>query len=286
MPVAPKAQPFKKHPLPNIGFNILAAAPALVKGAINEDVLLIPPPSADDVDTNGGSVQRLVSNAVMVRNSGAVATSAVTNVQVIYKAEGGREALVGNLPAAVLATGASAIIAVPAPFLLSSADLGVFLRVANVATVDAATAFADVRNPFRTSADITSVDGAISPANGNPALAQLLLELAADAEVIVQGLMGMCAIANFDSAAHTFHLYFSDGTNTIELTDTATPVSIGAGVMAVLPMPGNGLMPWLADGWSLKGSIGEAVVTKAPRVLFGYIPTNEAPARDDQSGAF
>ena len=276
MPVAPAPQPFLKHPLPSLLTHLLAADLGVVKGALNADFLLVPPPSADDVDTNGGSVVRSLLGSVYVRNSGAAPTAAVTDVQLVYKAEGSKEVLLANLPAAVLAVGAATTLTPTFNPILKPTDRGIFLRVANVATVDAFANFGDLRGPALVEADLTD---ALSTVLANAAAAVTLLPTPT-------GYGAGFGVENFDTVAHTFHIFLTDGTTTIELTDTAVPVSVAAGAAAVLPLAGNGFAPVLPPGWSLKAQLGEAVTTTDPRISFGYVPTNEAPARDDQAGAY
>ena len=284
MPAAPAPQQFKKHPLPFLLMNVLAGAPSLVKGAFNGDFLLVPPPSADDVDANGGSVVRAVIAPFGVRNAGTADTVAATDVQLVYKAEGGREVVLANLNPAVLVQGAITFMQPAMTPLLSPNDQGIFLRVTGAIAgllIDASGTYADLRGPQRTTVDVNVV---------SPAAPQTVAEGTEEGAVLYNTFIAAgFGIANFDTVAHTFHIFLDNGTDTIELTNTAVPQSIPAGFAFPLPLAGSAAgqaIPALAEGWSLKVSLGEAVVTKAPRVFTGYVSTNEGPARNDQAGAY
>jgi hypothetical protein len=290
MPAAPTPQPFKNHPVPFIGFNTLATSPSLLKGAVGGDFLLVPPPSAANVDANGGSVQRFFAFA-SIRNAGSAPTAAVTDVQLIYKAESGLEVLLANLTAAVFTVGETQLLGTlfSAPILLAPTDRGIFLRVTGAIAglaIDAQTFYSDVRGPVRAALDVTAVDPAVAPAGGNPALAQTLLTQAVAGSVSYPGIsLPVHVLVNFDTVAHKFHVYLTDGTSTIELTNTASPVPVAPNT--VVPLSTLCVVPALAPGWSVKISLAVVgVAVRAPRVITGYTQTNETPARNDQAGAY
>jgi hypothetical protein len=259
-----------------------------VKGAVNGDFLLVPPPSATNVDANGGAVQRLFLGSVAARNSGSAATAAVTNAQIVYKAEGSREVVLGDLYINVF-PGETGSFDISAGVFLAPTDRGIFLRVTGGVPgllLDVQSQFFDTRGPVRSSLDVTSFDPAAPPAGGNPALAQTLVTQTEAGVVAMNAFLPINTITNFDSAPHSFHVYLTNGTDTIELTNTASPVSVSPGRADNLPVA---LMPALANGWSLKISLavtGGPVATVAPRAHLGYVLTNATPARNDQAGAY
>ena len=277
MPAAPRPNPFKQHPLPGLLSQVLGGGSTLVKDGLNADYLLVPPPLSTDVDTNGGAVVRSLGGSVPLRNSGGVNIVA-NDVQIVYVAEGGREVVLAATGAGPLVPGASTTLTPAFNPILKPTDLGVFLRVSNTSEVDAFAIYNDSRRGFRYAADITALDPATNVVITNDS----------DFDMLIAGpLAPGFGIANFDDISHEFHIYLTDGTDTIELTNTAVPVTIAAGACLYLPLAGTGFPPALPPGWSISASLDtDAVSTIAPRIHFGYAKTNAATVRDDQAGAY
>ncbi len=274
---------FPQHPIDINARKILGAASSpLYAGATVGDYLVIPPPPA----STSGVVQREVSykNACVGLRAYTVGASA----GLIYKAENGREALVGS----VGAVGAfSAITLAPTvDFIMSSSDRGVYVRISGVDSWDIFGQYADIRGLVRTAVDVTAVDPAAPNTAGDPALAQLLLMSAVDDGALVMPFQepgvarSFATIMNFDDVGHNYRVYLSNGTDAIEITSTGNSfIAAGASdFIASATVP----MPVLPEGWSLKMSLAEAVSTIAPRVIFGYQPTNDVPVLSNQGGAY
>lgn len=288
MPAAPKSPQFKQHPTPLGGSSLLSADSFLVQGAANGDTLLVAPPSATDTDANGGQVVRMISptTAVPVRVTNVAGLLLADVFSLVYKAEGGREVVLDS-NTGVVAQGALVTLNPSCFFAMSPNDLGLFLRLTEAVPgpgrLDASVQVFDVRGPTRSATDVDAVE-AIVAAGGSAANAETIFENTSDSDVevsIFSEEIASGAILNFDPlTAHTYQLFLTDGTTTIEITNTAVPPSVAAGSSAVLaPIA-------IPPGWSLKMSLGQAVVTFAPRVVLNTAKTNFDVARNNQAGAY
>lgn len=290
MPVAPKSPQFPNHPIPGIGEYILSAANALAKGVVNgTDVLLVAPPSADDVDANGGSVARQITaeTGFVARVTNAAGLLAADSVSLVYKAEGGREVVLDTVTGGVVAQGAVISLFSSSNFFMSPTDLGLFIRLTEAVpatgSIDGVlVGVNDVRGPSVSFVDVTATE-AIAAAGGNPNNAQTILENEDDDTVLVSAFVEnpLGTIFNYDGVAHTYQLFITDGTTVIEISDTAVPPSLAAN------SANSFAPPTLPPGWSLKMSIDTTnPITFAPRVCLAPVKTNVSAARDDQAGAF
>jgi hypothetical protein len=291
MPVAPKAPQYKRHPLAVIATLVLDAQGKIAAAASGgADTLLVSPSSATNVDANGGSVVRMVdgNTAVLVRVTSAIGLLAADSLRLVYKAEGGREAILANVTASPLGLGETIVLVPNSAFAMSPTDLGLFLRVVQAVplvpvTVDAVVQAFDVRGPVRVATDVDAVE-AIVAAGGSAANAEeVLANPATSSDVLVSGytpeaIVG--SIHNYDTLDHEYQLFVTDGVTAIEISNTATPPSVPARTAQSV------VLPALPPGWSLKMSLGEAVATTAPRFIASPTPTNADVARDNQAGAY
>lgn len=284
MPVAPKSPQFKQHPFTLGGGiilldsnNVLVDNVAPVPAA---DTLVVPPPPAY-VDGNGGKVVRLLT---LSNFSGRVKAPTGLligdTVQLIYKAEGGREVVMGTKTGPVAPGETFNVNA--ADIIMSPTDLGVFLRFTEaiptgVPLISGLIPYADMRGPLATVDDITAVEAIVAGGDGNVSAAQLLYTNDTESDVAFNL---NSFLINFDDVAHTFQVFVSNGTKTIEISDTDTPVSIAAGAIGFLSAPS------LPPGWSIFVSLGEAVSTFAPRAMLINNTTNLDVARNTQAGAY
>lgn len=298
MTVAPQSPQFKQHPVALGGFSLLNADVTLVKAAApGVDTLLIGPPSAY-VDGNGGEIVRLISCLnIFVGRLTAAAMLINDAISLVYKAEGGREIF---LAAQINAQpqGEKFTLQPLVSFAMSPNDQGLFLRITQAIgttlRVDGYMPSYDVRGPVITTTDVTAVDAAPAPGGtGNPANAQVIYENNTDAvaffgptpalsHTILDGAFDFsAAILNYDSVGHFYQLFLTDGTTTIEITDTGTLPSVGPKNTTILDQ-----ITAVPPGWSLKMSITTPVATRAPRVVLSPVMTNLDVARNDQGGAY
>lgn len=286
MSVAPASPQFKQHPLVlGGGIALLSGNSVLVDDVAPvpaDDTLVIPPPPAY-VDGNGGKVVRLLTISTFLgRVKASVALLAADKIQLIYKAEGGREIVLGSQNGPLAAGATFSVFC--ADIIMSPTDLGVFLRVTQAVPtglprISGTIFFANMRGPvLSASEDVTAVQAIVVGADGDPSLAQLVYTNDTDSDV---DLALNAFLLNFDPiTAHTYQAFISDGTTTIEISNTAVPPSVAAGAI------GNVVAPSIPPGWSLYLSLGQAVVTFAPRFMLVQNTTNLDVARNDQGGAF
>jgi hypothetical protein len=263
-------QPLSAHPIPAIrAAHGLGSNSKIVKAATSGDFLLVAPPSADP----NGIVSRLTLPAsVRLLTDPGEGGLAAGAVQLIYKAEGGREALLqqnsgGELQGDVFRLDGSLI--------LKTTDLGIFLRVSAAATVDAICDSVDLRGADRIAADITAIFPNKQTVVANTEEGQVLVGTALEG---VEDVIG--ALFNFDGNAHVVRVFVSDGTNEFELPSLTVPAGETSSLnISTLTLP---------EGWSLKAclDVGDAVPTLAPRLQFGMQYTNAAPVRTNQGGAY
>lgn len=286
MAAAPTPQPFKNHPVQCYGRSVLGFVSAIAENVVHgTDQLLIGPPASSPNGVTAVEIGASILGTFRVTN--AAGLLAADLVQLVYKAEGGREVVVAEVTGAVIAQGekGSWNIGVEC-FLMSPTDIGLFARLVEAVpatgSFDCVVQAPTVRGPVRVATDVDAVE-AIVAAGGNPANADTILESTEDGSVLVsifgeENTYGV--IHNYDSVAHTYQLFISNGTLTIEISDTDTPPSVAAGEMAGIEIPS------LPPGWSALMSIGEAIVDFAPRVILGPSSVNLTPTRTNQGGAF
>lgn len=293
MPAAPKSPQYKQHPSALGGGLLLLNANAFIAKDVSPaaDVFLFGPPPASDVDSNGGSVARLLSvlhTFLYGRVTNTAGLLATDTVQLVYKAEGGREVILSE-QAGAEAQGEKFLNNIDPTFVMAPTDLGVFVRIAQTVPdpdtrVDILIQSYDVRGVRLLDEDVTAVETPIPAGGGNPNLAQLVYENTTEDTVDVslvgeEGFFYGC-IHNYDDIPHTYQLFVSDGTTTMEISATDTPPTIPANRTESL------VLQALPPGWSVRMSIGEAVSTFAPRFIMSPITVNFDVARTDQAGAY
>lgn len=291
MAIAPKSPQFRQHPVALGGRSLLNAAAYIGLDVVpGTDVFLFGPPPATDVDSNGGMVVREISQAtpIQLHSVGADPILATDLVQVVYKAEGGREVVIAE-EAALHNPGSAFFLEPDCNFVMSPNDIGVFLRLVQAVAgpspaFDAVMQSFDVRGLRRIATDISAVEAIVAP-GGSAAAADLVYENTSDDTVDVfftdPALMSYAAIHNYDSVDHTYQLFITDGLQTIEISKSFAPgISVNANRTGLFTLPA------LQPGWSVRMSLGEDVVDFDPRCIISPFQTNFDVARNDQAGAY
>lgn len=279
-------QPMAAHPRPYGLGKAIGASSTIVTGiAAGSDTLLIGPPVAGEAR----DISPFESVLLINHTTSALAYNP-DDFQLIYKDGNGNECIVDSNPdAGILAVGSAGQTATLVlgfhkafAFLLAPTDLGIFLRRndAVAVSIDAHARYFDVRDMDRVSQDMTSVSAVIL--TGGPGRVLFLGKL-------FEAGTGYMAVANFDSVQHRVSVLLSNGTDTINITETddtdGLVVPVPAGTMLPLPIASSAA-PFLLNGWTLSLSI-EADVTDAPcRAIIGVQATNLAPVKQYQGGAY
>lgn len=293
MPTAPKSPQFLQHPVALGGRLLLNAFSYIAEDILPApapDVFLFGPPPATDVDSNGGSVMREISRATTVffHSVGTTAILATDKIQLVYKAEGGREVVLIE-EAALHNPGSFFVLPPDCSFVMGPNDVGLFMRIVQAVPLvgpklDVTVQSFDVRGLRRVATDVTAVQVIAAP-GGNVSAADLVYENTTENVVDVlfsDNLLGAyAAIHNYDDIAHHYQLFVTDGVRVIELSTSFAP-----GAVVAANSTASFIAPALPPGWGVFMSLGEAVHTFAPRCILSPFQTNLDVARNDQAGAY
>jgi len=262
-------QPLNQHPLPSnkgyalAGDGAMASNIAIASG----DILLVPPPSA------GG--RRQVSFTGVVAYLSNTAGIATLNADLIYKDANGDEVLVGQASVALAAAGSDVASLGPSVggLILMPEDQGLFARVtadpaSGVAAVSAN--WLDVRNVERYDVNLTTVYQTLF-ANNDYGICRFFSGWDQEAD-------GFPVVLNKDTAAVVIDIRLTDGTTTIDLPPISTPageIDQPLGVPVVLP-----------PGWTIEARLQAALTANPCTIVCAVSKTNQAPARQNQGGAY
>lgn len=268
-------QPLIEHPLPYFLKRIVGAGSVLLPEVdLGQDYLVVPPPAAGP---NGVIARDVAQEVVLVNNTVTDIPPGDDLFLLIYKNSAGDEVVIATSGAGTgLAAGESLELQPSVPFLLTSADQGVFLRRADAVAIllNAHNRYFDIRDVTRVSANLA-----------NAAPQTLLSGIQGKARLFTPKLSELddsyAAIANFDSVDHNVEVYLSDGVNTIQITQLSGLVP--AGTMTPIP---SFAMPTLLEGWSVSARVVEDIVSAPCTAIFGYTDTNLSPVRSNQGGAY
>ncbi len=260
---------FYEHPQPNLTTVIIGAGAAIQKAMVTgQDYLLIPPPSTNEVSRAYRALQLINTTDAEIPAAGG----GDFNFQLVLKGPNNTEAVVSSTDSAIAAESFFDWGSIW-PWLFQNTDLGLYLRVVgpDITGLAAIVSFDDLRFVEGVFVSLTEAqqtvlvgaDNAIRRVNGGGD----------------EGDAAYLFVMNFDSVPHDVALFLTDGTDILPLNAATIPANTGAELQTSFP-------PYLAEGWSLLASLGEAVEDAPCQLRIGYVDLNLYPVRRWQGGAY